>query len=197
MGVIYAGAGRRASRCGWRRVRGCAGCLRGRLLRAGRKRERVPLAKGLDQRSHLLCALPGLTPGAGCRHTLGPMPGLLRTTTTLLGAGFALQGVAWLVVPARAAAGLGMAVLDGIGRSTQFGDFAAFFLTAGLAMLVGVRPGRGRLLYALAGLFACAAFGRTVAWAFHGAGLAATFIAVEVATSVLLVVVARQDGVEA
>jgi hypothetical protein len=111
-----------------------------------------------------------------------------------MGAGFTLQGVGWLVAPGRAAAGLGMAVLDGVGRSTQFGDFAAFFLTAGLTMLVGTRPGRGRLLYVPAGLMGSAAFGRTVAWAFHGAAFAPVFIGVEIATCLSLLVVARQDA---
>jgi hypothetical protein len=125
------------------------------------------------------------------------MPGLLRTIATLLGAGFALQGLGWLVAPDRAAAGLGMVVLDGLGRSTQIGDFAAFFLTAGLTMLVGARPGRGRLLYVPAGLLGSAAVGRTVAWAVHGAAFASTFIAVEVATSLLLLAVARRDTADA
>ena len=125
------------------------------------------------------------------------MPGLLRTIATLLGAGFALQGLGSLVAPDRAAAGLGMGVLDGLGRSTQIGDFAAFFLTAGLTMLVGARPGRGRLLYVPAGLLGSAALGRTVAWAVHGAAFASTFIAVEVATSLLLLAVARRDTADA
>jgi hypothetical protein len=115
----------------------------------------------------------------------------LRLVTTLLGAGFALQGLGWLVVPDRAAASLGMPILDGLGRSTQFGDFAAFFLTAGLTMLVGTRPGRAPLLYVPAGLFGSAALGRTVAWAVHGAAFAGQFILVEVATCLLLLVVAR------
>ena len=54
----------------------------------------------------------------------------LRLTVTLLGAAFALQGLAWLIDPQRAAAGLDMALLDGLGRSTQIGDFASFFFTA-------------------------------------------------------------------
>jgi hypothetical protein len=122
------------------------------------------------------------------------MPGILRTIARLLGIGFTLQGLGWLVVPERAAAGLGMAVLDGVGRSTQFGDFAAFFLIAGLTMVVGARPGRSRLLYVPAGLLGSAAVGRTVAWAIHGAAFATTFIAVEVAASLLLLAVARDDA---
>ena len=108
--------------------------------------------------------------------------------------GFTLQGLGWLVVPEQAAAGLGMAALDGVGRSTQFGDFAAFFLTAGLTMVVGARPGHSRLLYVPAGLLGSAAVGRTVAWALHGAAFATTFIAVEVAASLLLLAVAREDA---
>ena len=115
------------------------------------------------------------------------------TLAALLGAGFTLQGLGWLVAPDRAAIGLGMPVLDGLGRSTQFGDFAAFFLTGGLTMLAGTRPGRGRLLYVPAGLFGLAAVGRTVAWAVHGAAFAPLFIGVEVATSVLLLALAGGD----
>jgi hypothetical protein len=122
------------------------------------------------------------------------MTRLLRTIAALLGAGFALQGLGWLVAPGRAAAGLGMTMLDGVGRSTQLGDFAAFFLTAGLTTLAGLTPGRGSLLYVPAGLLGAAAVGRLVAWAFHGAAFAATFIAVEIAASALLVTVAGRDA---
>ena len=66
----------------------------------------------------------------------------LRIVTILLGAAFTLQGIGWLVVPDRAAAGLGMPVLDGLARSMQFGDFAAFFFALRLSILLGTRPGR-------------------------------------------------------
>ncbi len=119
----------------------------------------------------------------------------LRVATTVLGGFFALQGVLWLVDPARVAAGLGMPLLDGLGRSTQIGDFASFFLTAGVTMLVGSRPGRARLLYVPAGLVGGAAVTRTLAFALHGAELAVTFIAIELATGLLLVAAARRlDG---
>lgn len=120
------------------------------------------------------------------------MTAALRILTLLCGAGFTLQGLAWLVAPARTAEGLGMPLLDGIGRSTQIGDFAAFFATAGVCMLLGTRPGNARLLYVPAGLLAGAALGRTIAWALHGAAFAGLFIAVEIATSVLLVAAATR-----
>src|SRR5262245_34026715 len=107
------------------------------------------------------------------------MSSKLRIITLLMGAGFTLQGLAWIVVPDRAAAGLGMPVLDGLGRSTQFGDFAAFFLTLGLSILAGCTAGRVRALYFPAALLASAALCRTIAWALHGADFAALFIAVE------------------
>ncbi len=117
----------------------------------------------------------------------------MRIVTRLMGAGFTLQGVGWLVLPERAAAGLGMPVLDGLARSTQFGDFAAFFLTLGVSILAGSVAERARLLYFPAALLASAAFGRTIAWAVHGAAFAATFIAVEIVASLILFAAALQD----
>jgi hypothetical protein len=94
------------------------------------------------------------------------------------------------VAPARAAAGLGMPLLDGIARSTQLGDLGAFFATAGATILVGSRPGRARLLLVPAGLLGGTALLRTLAWALHGAALAGTFIAIEVACAAFLLVAA-------
>jgi hypothetical protein len=110
----------------------------------------------------------------------------LRLAVTLLGALFTLQGVGWLIVPSRAAEGLGMPLLDGMGRSTQVGDFASFFLTAGIVILLGSRPGRARLLFFPAALIGGAAVTRTLAWLLHGADFAAGFIAIELATGLLL-----------
>lgn len=116
----------------------------------------------------------------------------LRLINRVLGAIFTLQGVAWLLVPERAAAGLGMPALDGLARSTQFGDFAAFFLTLGGSILLGNRPGQGHLLYFPAALLGTAAVCRTFAWAVHGAAFAATFIFVEVVACGLLLAAASQ-----
>ena len=121
------------------------------------------------------------------------MRSALRIVTIVMGAGFALQGVGWLVVPDRAAAGLGMPLLDGLARSTQIGDFAAFFLTLGLSILTAIGLGRARLLYFPAALLGSAAFGRVVAWAVHGAAFASTFILVEIVASLLLLAAARRE----
>jgi hypothetical protein len=116
----------------------------------------------------------------------------LRIGTLLLGVFFAFQGLLWIADPARAAAGLGMSLLDGVARSTQIGDLSALFLTAGATILVGALPGRAGLLYVPMGLFGVAAVARTLAWALHGAAFAATFIAIEVAVATLLLAAARR-----
>lgn len=110
----------------------------------------------------------------------------LRLAVAVVGALFALQGIGWILVPGRAASGLGMPLLDGLGRSTQVGDFAAFFLVAGLTMLAGSRPGRASWLRFPAALIGGAAITRTLAWLLHGAAFAALFIPIELAVGALL-----------
>ena len=110
----------------------------------------------------------------------------LRLAVAVLGGFFTLQGIGWLLLPARAAEGLGMPLLDGMGRSTQIGDFAAFFLVGGITMLLGSRPGRASWLRFPAALIGGAAVTRSLAWLLHGADFAALFITVEVGTFVLL-----------
>lgn len=116
----------------------------------------------------------------------------LRLAVVVLGAFFALQGIGWLVDPARAASSLGMPLLDGLARSTQVGDLASFFLVAGGTMLVGSRPGRARLLLVPAALIGGAAVTRTLAWLFQGAAFAWLFITVEVVVGATLVHAARR-----
>lgn len=118
----------------------------------------------------------------------------LRIVTVLLGLFFTFQGVGWLIDPAAAAAGLGMPLLDGLGRSTQVGDFAIFFLAAGMAILIGSLPGRARVLYFPAALIGGAAVTRTLAWALHGADFAALFITVELVTGGVLLATARRSS---
>jgi hypothetical protein len=114
----------------------------------------------------------------------------LRIAVMLLGALFAFQGLVWIGDPGRAAAGLGMPLLEGVARSTQIGDLSAFFLTAGSTILVGARPGLARLLYVPAGLFGAAAVARALAWALHGAAFAGRFVAIEVGVAALLLTAA-------
>jgi hypothetical protein len=84
-----------------------------------------------------------------------------------------------------------MPLLDGIGRSTQIGDFASFFLVGGSTMVLGARPGHAALLFVPAGMLACAALVRTIAWMVHGAAFAGAFIGVEVFGALVVGTVAR------
>ena len=52
---------------------------------------------------------------------------LPRILTGLVGLLMAVITLGWLTDPSSAAANLGMPLLDGLGRSTQVGDFTAFF----------------------------------------------------------------------
>ena len=110
----------------------------------------------------------------------------LRNVVRGVGALFTLLGLRWLLDPAGAASGLGMPLLEGVGRSTQVGDFASFFLVAGLGAILGASPGRAAVLKVPAALIGGAAVTRTLAWLFQGADFAAPFIAVEVAVGALM-----------
>ena len=74
------------------------------------------------------------------------MSKVLRVLIALPGIFFVVMGLRWLVDPAGAAAELGMGLLDGVGRSTQIGDMAAFFLALGTMILVGLITSQPRWL---------------------------------------------------
>ncbi len=113
---------------------------------------------------------------------------ILRVVTVLPGILFVVIGVGWIIDPASAAAGVGMPLLEGVGRSTQIGDLGAFFLTMGLLILVGVTTLKRVWFYPPMMLLGLAATFRIVAWLVHGAALAGSMIAVEVIVTTLLFV---------
>jgi len=113
---------------------------------------------------------------------------ILRVVTVLPGILFVVIGVGWVVDPASAATGVGMPLLEGIGRSTQIGDLGSFFLTMGLLILVGVTTLERVWFYPPMMLLGLAAIFRIVAWLVHGAALAGSMIAVEIIVTALLYV---------
>ena len=119
------------------------------------------------------------------------MQKVLKVVVALPGVLFVVMGVRWLVDPAGIAPDFGFALADGIGRSSQVGDFAAFFLTMGACILLGVVTGRRLWFYPPIMLLLLAATGRVLAWALHGAAFVATSILFEVVVGVLLVMAAR------
>ena len=112
----------------------------------------------------------------------------VRVAAAIPGLLMLVSGIGWITDPASAAEGLGMPLLDGIGRSTQIGDFASFFLGIGAMVLIGVWTLRTEWLLAAAVLLGGAAVMRTVAFVAHDAPFATTFVAVEVVLPGILVV---------
>ncbi|MEM7218753.1 MAG: hypothetical protein AAF515_10330 [Pseudomonadota bacterium] len=114
-----------------------------------------------------------------------------KAVVTLPAVLFVVMGLRWLVAPADIAAELGFPLAHGVGRSSQIGDFAAFFLTAGICLLLGVASGKRVWLYPAALLLGLAAAGRILAWAVHDAAFAGEMIVFEFGVSILLFIVSR------
>lgn len=119
---------------------------------------------------------------------------ILTVVVGLFGLMFLLIGLRWLVDPSGAAGQLGMPLLDDVGRSTQIGDFAAFFLTLGGLILLAVVTSQRLWYYPAAMLLGIAALGRLLAWAVHDAALALNLIAPEVVIAAVLLLAARRLG---
>jgi hypothetical protein len=110
----------------------------------------------------------------------------LRVAVALPALLFVVMGLRWVIDPSGAAEGLGMILLDGIGRSSQIGDGAALFLGMGVMILLGLVTAKRSWFYAPAMLLLMVAVFRVVAWLVHDAALATPLIAVEVVIGTLL-----------
>jgi hypothetical protein len=104
---------------------------------------------------------------------------------------FLVMGLRWLVDPSGVALEFGFALSDGLGRSSQIGDFASFFLTLGICMLLGLVTGRRLWYYPPVMLLGFAAIGRVLAWALHDAAFVGSSIAIELVVAMLLVAAIR------
>lgn len=122
---------------------------------------------------------------------------LYRIIPGLVAALLATTAISWLFDPAVAAAGLGMPYLEGIGRSTQVGDFSAFFVFLVVMCIAGVITQTGHYLRSASLLLLLTAVFRTLAWALHGAELATTFIVAELVMAGLLFFSASRIGQQA
>ncbi|MEQ8859037.1 MAG: hypothetical protein RIC56_10340 [Pseudomonadales bacterium] len=119
---------------------------------------------------------------------------VLRAIVALSGALFVVIGLRWVTDPAAAAEALGMPLLSGVGRSTQIGDMAAFFLTLGITILMGAITGQRAWFHAPILLLGLAAGFRIVAWLVHDAALAMHLIAPEVIVAAVLALAAIRLG---
>jgi hypothetical protein len=105
---------------------------------------------------------------------------------------FVVTGLRWLVAPAGVAPMFGLTLADGVGLSSQVGDMSAFFLTAGICMLVALVSGQRAWYYPPMMMLLLTAMGRILAWLVHDAALAVDLIAPEIIVGVLLIVAARR-----
>ena len=117
---------------------------------------------------------------------------ILRVIVAFLGVLFVLIGLRWLIDPSSAAVQLGMPLLDGLGRSTQIGDFFAFFLTLGTFILIALITSKRICYYPAIMLLGIAAVGRILAWLIHDAALAIDMIVPEIVIASILLFAARR-----
>ena len=105
---------------------------------------------------------------------------------------FVVTGLRWLVAPAGVAPMFGLTLAEGVGLSSQVGDMSAFFLTAGICMLVALVSGQRAWYYPPMIMLLLTALGRIIAWLVHDAALAVDLIAPEIIVGVFLIVASRR-----
>lgn len=113
---------------------------------------------------------------------------LLRILVALPAVLFVVMGLRWAVDPTDAASGLGMTLMDGVGRSSQIGDVGALFLSMGVMMMLGLITLKRTWFYAPALMLTLVAVLRLLAWLLHDAALAMDMIVVELVVALLLLV---------
>ena len=111
-----------------------------------------------------------------------------RILSALVGLLMGLQTIPWISNPGEAAQSLGMTLLEGIGRSTQIGDFSSFFFSITVFCVLGVYLKQAQRLIAAAIVLGSAALFRSLAWISHGADFATDFIVAEIVMTILLIV---------
>ena len=117
---------------------------------------------------------------------------LLKVVVALPGILFVVTGLRWLVDPASAAAQFGMPLLDGLGRSSQIGDMASFFLTLGVLILIALITAKRVWYYPPIMLLGFTAIARILAWLIHDAAPAVEMIAPEIIIACLLLFASRR-----
>ena len=117
---------------------------------------------------------------------------LLRILVILPAIIFVVTGLRYILDPASAAAQFGMPLLDGVGRSSQIGDMAAYFLSLGLFILIAVSTGKRFWFYPAAIIIGLTAIFRVLAWLIQDAALATNLIVPEVIITCLLLFAASR-----
>jgi len=98
---------------------------------------------------------------------------------------FITMGLRWIVAPTGIARELGLSLMSGVGLSSQIGNMAAFFLTLGICVLMGVVTEIRIWFYPPVILLALTALGRMLAWLLYDADLAGALIVSEILIALL------------
>jgi len=101
---------------------------------------------------------------------------------------FLSSAYTWITNPSKASNDLGMHYLEGIGRSTQIGDFSAFFIGVSIFCLLGSIFKNVSFLFAAVIILLSAAIMRIVAWQIYSADFASMFIGVEIIASTMILI---------
>ncbi|MDE0884992.1 MAG: DUF4345 family protein [Myxococcota bacterium] len=104
----------------------------------------------------------------------------LRVILGIFGVMFLFNAVNFLLSPVDAAIGLGMELLDDMGRSSQVGDIGGFFLGSGAMLLLGAYQKNSAWLRAAAVMVGAVAVMRILAWGIQDATFATVFIGIEI-----------------
>lgn len=111
---------------------------------------------------------------------------VLRVIVILPAILFVMMGLRWITDPVGAGEALGLTLLDGVGRSSQIGDMAAYFLTLGILILIALITAKRSWFYPPILLLSLTAIFRVLAWLLHDAAPATHLIAPEVIIAGLL-----------
>ena len=106
----------------------------------------------------------------------------------------AITAMTWIFDPAAAAMGLGMPYLEGMGRSSQFGDVGALFIFLVIMCVMGAISGVGHYLQSAGLVLLLMAIFPTLAWAVYDPELAAQFIAGKLLCAAVLFFSASRIG---
>lgn len=116
----------------------------------------------------------------------------IRALALLPALAFLFTGLNWLTQPEVAAASLGLPLLDGVARSSQIGDMAAFFLSGSFMIFIGLVTNKRVWLQAPAMVIGLTAICRVLAWLLHDAALPMHLIAPEIVFTLILLLVASK-----
>ena len=114
------------------------------------------------------------------------MKNVLRVIAGLAGTLFFLNGLQWIISPAKVADSLGMPLLEGVGLSAQIGDMGSFFITVGVMTLIGAITTTRHWFYAPSMLLLVAALYRTLSTILYGAPFVMSAIVVEISVGLFL-----------